>query len=57
MTRNEVVAALYQGTPCVAVGTVDTDAIALNPQSLIESDEAAIVLEQVRAVLAPVAVR
>jgi hypothetical protein len=56
MTRDAVVAALYGGTPCVAVGTVGSDAIALNPQSL-EPGEAEIVLEQVRAVLAPVAVR
>ena len=34
MTRDQVVAALYGGTPCVAVGTVGTDAIALNPQTL-----------------------
>lgn len=57
MTRDAIVAALYGGTPCVAVGVVDADAIALNPQSLVEPDEAAIVLEQVRAVLAPAAVR
>jgi uncharacterized pyridoxal phosphate-dependent enzyme len=56
MTRDEIVAALYAGTPCVAVGTVGTDAIALNPQSLAPG-EAEIVLNQVRAVLAPVAVR
>ena len=57
MTRDAVVAALYNGSPCIAVGTVGTDAIALNPQSLVEPDEAAIVLEHVRAVLAPVAAR
>ncbi len=56
MARDEVVAALYAGTPCVAVGTVGADAIALNPQSLAPG-EAEIVLNQVRAVLAPVAVR
>ncbi|MCA1666608.1 MAG: aminotransferase class V-fold PLP-dependent enzyme [Thermomicrobia bacterium] len=57
ITRDAVVAALAGGSPCVAVGTVGEDAIALNPQSLVEPDEAAIVLEQVRAVLAPVAAR
>jgi uncharacterized pyridoxal phosphate-dependent enzyme len=56
MTRDEIIAALYAGTPCVAVGTVGTDAIALNPQSLAPG-EAEIVLNQVRVVLAPVAVR
>jgi hypothetical protein len=56
MTRDQVVAALYAGTPCVAVGVVGADAIALNPQSLA-SGEAEIVLNQIRAVLAPVAVR
>jgi hypothetical protein len=54
-TRDQVVAALYAGTPCVAVGVVGADAIALNPQSLAPG-EAEIVLNQVRAVLAPVAV-
>ena len=57
MTREGIVRALYSGSPCVAVGIVDDDAIALNPQSLVEPDEADIVLEQVRAVLAPVAAR
>ncbi len=57
MRRDQVVATLYNGTPCIAVGTVGNDAIALNPQPLVEPDEATIVLEQVRAVLAPVAVR
>jgi len=57
MTRDAVAAALYGGSPCIAVGTVGNDAIALNPQSLVEPDEAAIVLEHVRAVLAPVAAR
>ena len=56
-TRDEVVAALSGGSPCIAVGMVGTDAIALNPQSLVEPDEAAIVLEQVHAALAPVAAR
>lgn len=57
MTRDAVIAALYDGTPCVAVGIAGTDAIALNPQSLIAPDEAEIVLEQVRAVLAPIMVQ
>jgi hypothetical protein len=57
MTRDDVVAALYGGSPCVAVGVVDSNAIALNPQSLVEADEADSVLEQVRAVLAPIMVK
>ena len=52
-TRDAVVAALWEGSPCVAVGTVagDEAAIALNPQTL-EPGEDAVVLEKLREVLA-----
>ncbi len=52
ITRDAVVAALYEGTPSVAVGVVGDDVIALNPQSLAPG-EAATVTERVQAVLAP----
>lgn len=56
LTRDQVVAALYDGAPAIAVGIVDADSIALNPQSLAPG-EAETVTARVRAVLAPVAVR
>jgi len=52
-TRDEVVAALWDGAPRIAVGThaVETDEIALNPQTL-EPGEDAVVLAVLRRVLA-----
>jgi len=49
-TRSEVVAALWDGNPRIAVGEVDADAIALNPQTL-QPGEDAIVLEALRRLL------
>ena len=46
-----LVAALLHGDPAVAVGVVDEDAIALNPQT-VEVGEEALVLEAVRQALA-----
>jgi seryl-tRNA(Sec) selenium transferase len=51
LSRDEVVAALWDGEPCVAVGEVGEDAIALNPQTL-EPGEDEVVLAQLRRVLA-----
>jgi uncharacterized pyridoxal phosphate-dependent enzyme len=56
LTRDQVVAALWDSNPRIAVSPIDTDAIALNPQTM-EPGEAEIVLNQLRAVLAPIAVR
>ena len=52
-TRDDVVAALWEGTPRIAVGTVvgEEDAIALNPQTL-EPGEDETVLTRLREVLA-----
>lgn len=52
LTRDGLIAALWDGDPRVAVGLVDDDpdAIALNPQTVRE-DEAAIVLARLRACL------
>ena len=50
LTRDEVVDALWSGDPAIAVGTVDDDAIALNPQTL-EPGQDRLVLEALRAVL------
>jgi L-seryl-tRNA(Ser) seleniumtransferase len=55
-TRDQVIAALWDGDPRIAVSPIDTDAIALNPQTL-EPGEAEIVLERLQSILAPVAVR
>lgn len=51
-TRDEVVAALWHGTPAIAVEPIGTDAIALNPQPL-EAGEDALVLDALRHILAP----
>ena len=50
LTRDGLVAALWEGEPRIAVGQVGTDAIALNPQTL-EPGEDAIVLEALQKVL------
>jgi L-seryl-tRNA(Ser) seleniumtransferase len=50
LSRDAVVAALWEGEPRVAVGSVGDDAIALNPQTL-EPGEAADVLAALRRVL------
>ena len=54
-TRDEVVQALWEGEPCVAVGTPrgEDDVIALNPQTL-EPGEEEIVLARLKAVLTAV---
>ena len=49
-TRDQVIAALWEGNPRVAVAPVDEDAIALNPQT-VEAGEAEIVLSRLRAAL------
>jgi uncharacterized pyridoxal phosphate-dependent enzyme len=51
LTRDALVAALLAGDPAVAVGKVDGDAIALNPQT-VEVGEEPLVLEAVRHALA-----
>jgi uncharacterized pyridoxal phosphate-dependent enzyme len=56
LARDQVVAALWDGDPRIAVSPIDADAIALNPQTL-EPGEAEIVLQRLQAVLAPVTVR
>ena len=50
LTRDEVVRALWEGTPRIAVGTVGADAIALNPQTL-EPGEDELVLAALRRLL------
>jgi uncharacterized pyridoxal phosphate-dependent enzyme len=50
-TRDELVVALLQGDPAIAVGVVDSDAIALNPQTA-EVGEERLVLEALRCALA-----
>lgn len=50
LTRDEVVAALWDRDPRIAVGEIGTDTFALNPQTL-ETGEDRIVLEAVREVL------
>jgi seryl-tRNA(Sec) selenium transferase len=52
-TRDQVVEALWEGEPCIAVGllTGDADAIALNPQTL-EPGEEEIVLAKLKRILA-----
>ena len=54
LDRDAVVAALWDGDPRVAVGTVGEDAIALNPQTLEPGEEAEVLLA-LRRVLAPAA--
>jgi uncharacterized pyridoxal phosphate-dependent enzyme len=51
LTRDALVAALLQGDPPLAVGVVDGDAIALNPQT-IELGEERLVLDALRQALA-----
>ncbi|MDQ5850726.1 MAG: aminotransferase class V-fold PLP-dependent enzyme, partial [Chloroflexota bacterium] len=51
LTRDELVLALLQGDPAIAVGVVDGDAIALNPQTA-EVGEERLVLEALRRALA-----
>ncbi len=50
-SRDEVVAALWEGDPRIAVSPLGSDGIALNPQCL-EAGEAEIVLKQLKEVLA-----
>jgi uncharacterized pyridoxal phosphate-dependent enzyme len=50
VTRDQAVAALLAGDPAVAVGVVDSDCIALNPQT-VEPGEAELVLAALRRVL------
>jgi seryl-tRNA(Sec) selenium transferase len=50
LTRDQAVAALLAGDPAVAVGVIDADCIALNPQTL-EPGEAELVLAALRRVL------
>ncbi|MDQ3780189.1 MAG: aminotransferase class V-fold PLP-dependent enzyme, partial [Chloroflexota bacterium] len=50
ISRDEAVAALWDGTPRVAVATIGDDTIALNPQTL-EPGEDAIVLVRLREIL------
>lgn len=50
LTRDQVVAALWDETPRIAVGVVGTDAIALNPQTL-RAGEDELVLTALRRVL------
>ena len=50
LTRDELVLALWSGDPPVAVGVVDDNAIALNPQT-VEPGEERVVLEALRRVL------
>ena len=52
MTRAALVAALWDGEPRIAVGEVEPDAVALNPQTL-EPGEDEIVLQTLRRLLAP----
>ncbi len=51
LTRDEVIAALWEGDPRIAVAPVDADGIALNPQTL-EAGEEELVLKALRRVLA-----
>ena len=48
--RQELVAALWEGEPRIAVSEIDEDAIALNPQTL-EPGEDAVVLDALRRLL------
>jgi L-seryl-tRNA(Ser) seleniumtransferase len=50
LTRNALVAALLRGDPQIAVGIVENDCIALNPQT-IEPGEERFVLDRLREVL------
>jgi L-seryl-tRNA(Ser) seleniumtransferase len=50
LTRAQLVAALWESNPRIAVGQVDEDAIALNPQT-VEPGEDAVVLHALRELL------
>jgi L-seryl-tRNA(Ser) seleniumtransferase len=50
LSRSALIAALWESEPRIAVGQVDPDAIALNPQTL-EPEEADIVLTRLRELL------
>ena len=50
--RDEIVQQLWDGDPRVAVGVVDDNAIALNPQTLSPGEEE-LVLARLRALLGP----
>ena len=52
MTRAQLVAALWEGNPRIAVAAIDDDAIALNPQT-IEAGEDQLVLDALRNLLSP----
>ena len=52
LTRDALVVALLHGDPAVAVGLLDDDAIALNPQTVEEGEEP-LVLEALRRALRP----
>ncbi len=54
-TRDAVVAALWEGTPAIAVEPIGNDAIALNPQPLEEGEDT-LVLNALRHILVPVPV-
>jgi L-seryl-tRNA(Ser) seleniumtransferase len=51
MTRDELVVALLRGDPAIAVGVMDGNAIALNPQT-VEPGEEQLVLDALRRTLA-----
>ena len=50
LTRAELVAALWDGDPRIAVGEIGADAIALNPQT-VEPGEDQVVLDALRRLL------
>jgi uncharacterized pyridoxal phosphate-dependent enzyme len=52
ISRDDLVSALWQRTPRIAVSRVGADSIALNPQT-VEPDEVGVVLDAVRQVMAP----
>ena len=52
LNRSELIDALWEGDPRIAVGQVEPDAIALNPQT-VEPGEDEIVLDAVRRLLTP----
>ena len=49
LTRDDLVAALWEGEPRVAVGLVDDDAIALNPQTLEPGEDVQVLAALERA--------
>ena len=50
LTAPELIQALWDGEPCIAVNAFGTGSVALNPQS-IEDGEDVIVVEAIRALL------